>query len=253
MILRALLSAVLLIAAAPAPAAWLGRGVKIRTADRLVFRKAGGRLYEVHLKDLDAPARRQEGWKEGRQLLEDFCGQRRARVIWTEIPGEAAVHCYRRDLGAYADASAFMAATGYAWPRPGTHDRYILEMAAIAEARCDGLWGDGSGRCGTGGFGNTTPPGNIISVSYQVTGIAPQAALTYAIPGDGSEQQTVSLPWGTTRRFGADDFLYLSAQNQSETGSVTVSISINGGHPITATSSGAYGIATVSCLLGFSC
>ena len=71
-------------------------------------------------------------------------------------------------------------------------------------------------------------------------------ALTYQNQSGGSEQKTVLLPW--TLEFTAHDhsFLYISAQKQSEDGTVHAVIYVNGNLVQEAESTSSYGIATVS-------
>jgi hypothetical protein len=85
-------------------------------------------------------------------------------------------------------------------------------------------------------------------IRYEVTGLlTTRASVTYENTGK-TEQKTVNLP-ASLPDFGVaigepGDFLYVSAQNQSSSGSVTVNILVNGTVVKSATSSGAFGIAT---------
>jgi hypothetical protein len=86
------------------------------------------------------------------------------------------------------------------------------------------------------------------SVTYSITGSAPTVNITMESEGGGTSQRSgQSLPWSLAGMgFGAGDFVYLSAQNQADHGTVTVTITRNGEVWKTATSTGAYVIATVS-------
>lgn len=103
------------------------------------------------------------------------------------------------------------------------------------------------GACG-GGDSKTEPPPTY-HVEYTVTGPAAgkTAFATYASASGVTEQKDIVLP-GSIVRYSAvpGDFLYISAQNQTSAGSVSVSIKVNGTTWKSATSSAAYGIATAS-------
>ena len=96
----------------------------------------------------------------------------------------------------------------------------------------------------------TTPTlggaGGQQAVVYTVTGTATNARLTYESSGGATQQATVPIPWNFQRSAVDKDFLYLSAQNEGETGVVTVTITVGGTQFRTATSSGSFGVATVS-------
>lgn len=116
------------------------------------------------------------------------------------------------------------------------HSIAVLAMAALVVA-CGG--GD------DGGGGADLGPASA-GVAYTVTGIGTtRASLTHTNSSGGTEQRTVTLPWTNFYSMKRGDHLYLSAQNESQSGSVTVKIS-GGGPDRIATSSGAYGIATAS-------
>jgi hypothetical protein len=81
-------------------------------------------------------------------------------------------------------------------------------------------------------------------VHYEVSGSASQASMTYRT-GTGSSQVTARLPWRkrlTDLSPGA--FLYVSAQNQGDGGSVSCKIYVNGRVVSDNTSSGAYAVVT---------
>jgi hypothetical protein len=84
-------------------------------------------------------------------------------------------------------------------------------------------------------------------VEYKITGTASQVDVTLNNATGGTEQyDNVSVPHTYTFETFDDWFLYISAQNQGEYGSVTVTIYLNGEVVKTSTSSGAYVIATAS-------
>jgi hypothetical protein len=88
-------------------------------------------------------------------------------------------------------------------------------------------------------------------VTYKVTGTATGASVTYENPQGGTEQDDyVSIPWEKSFTFGRGDFVYLSAQNDSEYGSVACEIWVNEVKWKTSTSRGAYSIASCSGLVG---
>jgi len=94
--------------------------------------------------------------------------------------------------------------------------------------------------------------GEIIStkthqVMYEVTGTAQSASLTYQNKDGGTSQESdVSLPWTYSFEGKGGDFVYISAQNNGETGSITVTIYRDSEVFRTSTSTGAYTIATAS-------
>lgn len=102
--------------------------------------------------------------------------------------------------------------------------------------------------CGGGGGGQDGPgPTKLVSVEYRVDGTATQGAMTYSNASEGTSQVTANLPWNvkfTSTKAG--QFVYISAQNQNDTGSVHVSIFLNGTLYKESISSGAFVIATAS-------
>jgi len=88
-------------------------------------------------------------------------------------------------------------------------------------------------------------------VNYRVTGSASYADMTYNNADDGTEQlDNVRLPWNQRFNMQYGQFMYISAQNQSESGSVTCEILVNNKVVKKSTSSGAYVIATCSGRVG---
>lgn len=108
--------------------------------------------------------------------------------------------------------------------------------------------------CGGGSSDNSSnntlgpaddPTASIIT--YTVTGsVTNKAAVTYKTSGEATIQSTVALPWSYSSTFNKGDFLYVSAQNQSSSGTVITEITGSVGTLAYAGSSGPYGIATVS-------
>ena len=86
-----------------------------------------------------------------------------------------------------------------------------------------------------------------VTVKYVVTGKggANKAALTMQVPS-GTSQQEVRLPWDETYTFPSGSFVYLSAQNQMDSGSITAKIYLQGKLWKEVESKGAYVIASVS-------
>jgi hypothetical protein len=83
-------------------------------------------------------------------------------------------------------------------------------------------------------------------VTYQVTGSATEASLTYENGDGGTSPEKVALPWSLTVKAPASHFLYVSAQNEGEFGDITCTISVDGKVIKTSTSSGSYTIASCS-------
>jgi hypothetical protein len=102
---------------------------------------------------------------------------------------------------------------------------------------------------GTCGKSSTTPTSNkptTYLIEYEVTGSAQSASLTYQNRDGGTSQEDVSIPWTYSFTARSGDFVYISAQNEGEYGTVTVNIYLDGVQVKTSTSSGAYVIATAS-------
>lgn len=92
-----------------------------------------------------------------------------------------------------------------------------------------------------------------VDIVYKVTGTASAVDLTISNKDDNTEQYSdKTLPWSYsfTKTENSWQFLYVSAQNQGDTGSVTTKILIDDREVETATSSGAYVIATASTSIG---
>lgn len=97
--------------------------------------------------------------------------------------------------------------------------------------------------------GGDQPPVLFTSVEYVIVGasIGNTVDATYNTPDGSIEQKKVTLP-GSIFYFAFDPgkLMYVSAQNPTNAGSITVSIKVNGVTKKTATSTAAYGIATSS-------
>ena len=97
----------------------------------------------------------------------------------------------------------------------------------------------------TANFEPEPPP--TPEVEYKITGTASKVFVTLNNATGGTEQyDNVSVPHTYSFDTFSDWFLYISAQNQGEYGSVTVTIYLNGAVVNTSTSSGAYVIADAS-------
>ncbi len=84
-------------------------------------------------------------------------------------------------------------------------------------------------------------------VEYKITGTASKVFVTLSNATGGTEQfDNVHVPHTYTFEKFTNWFLYVSAQNLGESGSVTVTIYLNGAVVATSTSSGAYVIADAS-------
>jgi len=82
-------------------------------------------------------------------------------------------------------------------------------------------------------------------VRYNVTGSARFANLTYQSgPGATQQEQHVSLPWSKFFSMHAGDPVYIAAQNSGDAGTVAVEIVAAGKIIQSATSTGAYAVAT---------
>ena len=130
-----------------------------------------------------------------------------------------------------------------------------MAVAAVLAAIVIGLQvvnslnpGSGSPDSATSPFGQSAPAPALRAV-YEVEGSALSAGLTMSTP-TGTQQNTVGLPLrntageagvGHTARSG--EFLYISAQNQAQSGTVTCRITLDGDVVSENSSSGAYGIA----------
>ena len=104
----------------------------------------------------------------------------------------------------------------------------------------------GSALAGCSGSSLTSTEADT-TVVYEVTGTATEVSITISNPQGGTEQYaSAGLPSKFTYHGFPNNFLYISAQNLGDSGSVTVTIYINDMVYKTSTSKGAYVIATAS-------
>lgn len=93
----------------------------------------------------------------------------------------------------------------------------------------------------------SNPFDTSIDVRYEVTGTAESVDITYENLNGGISQVTgMPLSWSITLTADPGDYVYLSAWNRGETGSVTVTIYEDGDVFRRATSEGAHVTASVS-------
>lgn len=98
----------------------------------------------------------------------------------------------------------------------------------------------------TSGPGRSAPVSARRQIEYRVTGTASRVSLTYQNGSGGTEQKDVALPFNTSFTTASGSFLYLSAQNNGDRGTVICTISVDGAVFKTSTSDGAYKIAGCS-------
>lgn len=85
-----------------------------------------------------------------------------------------------------------------------------------------------------------------IQVTYKISGSASQVFITYQNGQGGTEQKEAVIPWQYTMTVNHGTFLYISAQNQGDNGSVSCEIWVNGVKWRDSTSDGAYVISDCS-------
>lgn len=85
---------------------------------------------------------------------------------------------------------------------------------------------------------------DFVKVRYQVS--CGSCDMTYENNQGGTEQHSMSGSWHLDMDMNHGQFMYISAQNNNASGSVTVSILCDGSVFKTSNSSGAYVIATAS-------
>jgi len=94
-------------------------------------------------------------------------------------------------------------------------------------------------------YNDTSSEPTYFDVKYEVTGTTSKVDITIENESGGTSQfSDVSVPWIYEFRRISGSFVYLSAQNQLSSGSVTVTIYKNGNVFKSSSSSGAYVIAT---------
>ena len=89
--------------------------------------------------------------------------------------------------------------------------------------------------------GSTQSTG-LSQVTYSVTGSSSEGTITYTT-NSGTEQASAGPPWSRDLAIESGTFVYISAQNGSEFGSVTCTITVDGIVVSTNTSTADYGIA----------
>lgn len=93
----------------------------------------------------------------------------------------------------------------------------------------------------------SNPFDSSIDVRYEVTGTAESVDITYEnLNGGISQVSSMPLPWSITITGNPGDYVYLSAYNRSETGSITVTIYDDGDVFRRASSQGGHVTASVS-------
>lgn len=105
-------------------------------------------------------------------------------------------------------------------------------------------------RTSDSGLYNFHETARFVEVLYEVDGSATTADLTLELPSGTSQQNGVGVPvttesgkHGLTAKFPRGSFVYLSAQNGGDTGTITCRITVDGIVISENTSSGAYAIA----------
>jgi hypothetical protein len=97
---------------------------------------------------------------------------------------------------------------------------------------------------------STGRPSSTYSVRYYVSGTADRASLTLENQSGNTEQITVDLPWSKELTLEYGDFMYISAQNEDDRGTINCAISVNTITVEQASSNSAYGIASCSGSVG---
>lgn len=92
----------------------------------------------------------------------------------------------------------------------------------------------------------SNPFDSSIDLRYEVTGSAELVNITYEnLNGGISQLSAIPLPWSVTLSADPGDYVYLSAYNRGESGSVTVTIYEDGSVFKRASSEGAHVTASV--------
>jgi hypothetical protein len=117
----------------------------------------------------------------------------------------------------------------------------IILIIIVAVIALNMVGGDDNG----GGVRPTKTP-EIVFVVYKVTGTTNRASLTYQNAYGNTEQMEVDVPWTKTLKMVRGEFVYVSAQNENDSGTIKCEILVDGALTETASSSGAYVIASCS-------
>lgn len=132
-------------------------------------------------------------------------------------------------------------------PKPKSSKKYWLLAVGIFAVAIFGFWLVFSVSHNNVTSVKTYPAYTGPAVEYEITGTTSAVSVTLSNPTGGMEQfSVVYLPHTYTYYNFPNNFLYISAQNMGETGSVTVSIYVNGTLYKTSTSKGGFVIATAS-------
>lgn len=106
---------------------------------------------------------------------------------------------------------------------------------------------------GSSSSGSGSYTSSVRTVVYEVEGTAKSVDITMESTSGTSQQSNLKVPLssksgsrGLTVEMNRGDFVYISAQNQGSSGSVTCRITVDGAVVSTVTSSGGYTIATCS-------
>lgn len=118
-------------------------------------------------------------------------------------------------------------------------------VAAVAAALVLAGCGGGSSGTDSANAGPANDP-NSDFITYYVRGSGITTADVTYRTSSGTSQRTVTLPWSEFRSAGKGDFLYVSAQKNSSSGTVMVEITGSVGTLAYSSSSTAYGVATAS-------
>lgn len=94
------------------------------------------------------------------------------------------------------------------------------------------------------------PPKVDPRITYSITGTATSVSITLENETGNTEQGDFKVPFNMSFRVPVGTFVYISAQNNGKTGSVTCQIFVDGKVQEEATSTGAYKIATCSGSVG---
>ena len=94
------------------------------------------------------------------------------------------------------------------------------------------------------------PANNLHAVKYYVKGHTESVSLTYNNAQGGTQQEKATVPWEASYHVPNGSFLYISAQNQEDSGYITVKIFVDG---VEFKSSDAYGGYTIASASGRCC
>ena len=163
-----------------------------------------------------------------------------------EIQDEAIVcrHC-NRDLAIPAQPIKPPAPTK---PKrsPVTNILIFLGLCLVAWWVLSSLCKSSGSSSYNGGSPSSNTESETVTVGYSITGSANQADLTYQNADAGTEQINSVVPYGLSFTMKRGSFVYVSAQNTGESGTISCEILINSKSFKKSTSSGAYKIATCS-------